>query len=83
MRQRMKEMRSLIVAGLEKAAPNRDFSQIGRGKGMFSYLGVSPEQVAALKKDYGIYLVDSGRINVCGVTQDNADYLSESIAAVL
>jgi aspartate/tyrosine/aromatic aminotransferase len=83
MRQRMKEMRSLIVAGLEKAAPNRDFSQIGRGKGMFSYLGVSPEQVAALKKDYGIYLVDSGRINVCGVTRDNADYLSESIAAVL
>jgi aspartate/tyrosine/aromatic aminotransferase len=50
---------------------------------MFSYLGVSPEQVAALKKDYGIYLVDSGRINVCGITRDNVDYLSESIAAVL
>jgi aspartate/tyrosine/aromatic aminotransferase len=83
MRERMQEMRTLIVAGLEKTAPGHDFSQIGRGKGMFSYLGVSPEQVAALKKDYGIYLVDSGRINVCGVTRDNVDYLTESIAAVL
>lgn len=83
MRQRMKEMRSLVVAGIGKTAPDRDFSQIERGRGMFSYLGVSPEQVAALKQDYGIYLVDSGRINVCGVTRDNADYLAESIAAVL
>jgi aspartate/tyrosine/aromatic aminotransferase len=83
MRERMQEMRTLIVAGLEKTAPGHDFSQIGRGIGMFSYLGVSPEQVAALKKDYGIYLVDSGRINVCGITRDNVDYLSESIAAVL
>ena len=50
---------------------------------MFSYLGVSPEQVAVLKKDYGIYLVDTGRINVCGITRENADYLSDSIASVL
>jgi aspartate/tyrosine/aromatic aminotransferase len=83
MRERMKEMRSLIVAGLGKNAPDRDFSHIERAKGMFSYLGVSPQQVAALKKDYGVYLVDSGRINVCGITRDNVDYLSESIAAVL
>ena len=44
---------------------------------------LSPEQVAQLKRDYGIYLVNSGRINVCGITRDNVDYLSESIAAVL
>jgi aspartate/tyrosine/aromatic aminotransferase len=83
MRKRMNEMKDLIVAGLGKAAPDRDFSHIERASGMFCYLGVSPEQVAALKKDYGIYLVDSGRINMCGITRDNVDYLSESIAAVL
>ena len=83
MRSRMREMRKLLVAGLSQAAPDRAFSHIERANGMFSYLGVSPQQVAQLKQDYGIYLVDSGRINVCGITGDNVDYLSESIAAVL
>ncbi len=83
MRQRMQEMRTLIVAGLGKTAPDRDFSHIERANGMFCYLGVSPQQVARLKQDYGIYLVDSGRINVCGITSDNVDYLAESIAAVI
>ena len=83
MRKRMNEMRKLIVAGLGKTAQDRDFSHIERAKGMFCYLGVSPQQVARLKQDSGIYLVDSGRINVCGITRDNVDYLSNSIAAVL
>jgi aspartate/tyrosine/aromatic aminotransferase len=83
MRKRMQEMRALIVAGLGKTAPDRDFSHMERANGMFCYLGVSPQQVARLKQDYGIYLVDSGRINVCGITSDNVDYLAESIAAVL
>ncbi len=83
MRKRMKEMRSMIIARLGKTAPDRDFSHIERANGMFCYLGVSPEQVARLKQEYGIYLVDSGRINVCGITNDNVDYLSASIAAVL
>ena len=83
MRQRMKEMRTLIVAGLGETAPDRDFSHIERANGMFCYLGVSPQQVARLKQDYGIYLVDSGRINVCGITSDNVDYLAESIAAII
>ncbi len=83
MRKRMKEMRTMIVAGLGKKVPERDFSHIERANGMFSYLGVSPDQVAQLKQEYGIYLVDSGRINVCGITSDNVDYLCASIAAVL
>ncbi len=83
MRERMQAMRKRIIAGLGKAVPARDFSHIERANGMFCYLGVSPEQVAKLKHDYGIYLVDSGRINVCGITGDNVSYLSESIAAVL
>jgi aspartate/tyrosine/aromatic aminotransferase len=44
---------------------------------------VSPEQVNRLKKDRGVYLVDSSRINVCGITEGNVAYLAESIASVL
>jgi aspartate/tyrosine/aromatic aminotransferase len=83
MRDRLKGMRTLLVAALSKAAPDHDFSHIERANGMFSYLGVTPEQVERLKKDFGIYLVDSSRINVCGITEDNVTYLTESIAAVL
>ncbi len=83
MRERMREMRQLLVAGLGRTAPDRDFSHIERGKGLFCYLGVTPDQVAALKRDHGVYLVDTGRINVCGITRENVDYLSDAIAAVL
>ena len=83
MRQRLQSMRKLLVAALGKSAPQHDFSHIERANGMFCYLGVSAEQVARLKKDYGIYLVDSSRINVCGITEGNVSYLAESIAAVL
>ena len=83
MRQRLQSMRKLLVAALGKSAPQHDFSHIERANGMFCYLGVSAEQVARLKKDYGIYLVDSSRINVCGITEGNVGYLAESIAAVL
>lgn len=83
MRDRMKETRKLIVAGLAKSAPDHDFSHIERANGMFCYLGISPEQVARLKTDCGIYIVDSSRINVCGITADNVTYLAESIASVL
>ena len=83
MRQRLQGMRKLLVAALGKTAPQHDFSHIERATGMFCYLGVSAEQVARLKKDFGIYLVDSSRINVCGITEGNVGYLAESIAAVL
>jgi aspartate/tyrosine/aromatic aminotransferase len=76
-------MRKLIVAGLAESAPDHDFSHIERANGMFCYLGISPEQVAQLKKDCGIYMVDSSRINVCGITAGNVSYLAESIASVL
>ncbi|MDX1403954.1 MAG: amino acid aminotransferase [Woeseiaceae bacterium] len=83
MRARIKEMRKLLVAALAKSAPDHDFSHIEKGNGLFCYLGVSPEQVAVLKRDFGVYLVDTGRINVCGINSDNVDYLADSVAAVL
>ncbi|EFE48402.1 hypothetical protein NEIELOOT_02759 [Neisseria elongata subsp. glycolytica ATCC 29315] len=51
--------------------------------GMFSFSGLTPEQVDRLKDEFAIYAVRSGRINVAGITADNIDYLCESIVKVL
>ena len=83
MRERLRSVRSLLVTALGARAPGHDFSHITAANGMFSFLGVSVEQVRRLKQEFGVYLVDSGRINVAGITPDNVDYLAESIAAVL
>jgi aspartate/tyrosine/aromatic aminotransferase len=82
-RQRLKAMRRLLTAALLERAPEHDFSHIERANGMFSFLGISAAQVEQLKKDYGVYMVDSSRINVAGITRGNVEYLAESIAAVL
>jgi aspartate/tyrosine/aromatic aminotransferase len=83
MRQRLKDMRTLLVAALRDAAPDHDFSHIERAYGMFSYVGLSPDQVETLKKDAGIYMVNSSRINIAGITKENVEHLAGSIAAVL
>jgi aspartate/tyrosine/aromatic aminotransferase len=83
MRNRLDSMSVLLSDTLEGAAPGHDFSHLVRTRGMFCFLGISPEQVGQLKCDYGIYMVDSSRINVAGITPDNVDYLASSVAAVL
>ena len=83
MRNRLLEMRGLLVAALAEFVPEHDFSHIARTTGMFCYLGVTAEQVARLKGERGVYLVDSSRINVCGINAANVRYLAESIASVL
>lgn len=83
MRQRLKEMRHLLVDALNARAAHRDWSHLLRANGMFSYLGVTPDQVQRLKSEFGIYLVDSGRINVCGITAANVEHLADSVTVVL
>jgi len=83
MRDRLQAMRALLSGALQNKAPDRDFSHLVRANGMFCFLGITPQQIAALKKDYGIYMVDSSRVNVAGITAENVDYLADSIAAVL
>jgi aspartate/tyrosine/aromatic aminotransferase len=83
MRQRLRQMRERLESALREEAPDYDFSHLVRATGMFCFLGVTPEQVARLKKDYGIYMVESSRINVAGITESNVGYLAASIAAVL
>jgi len=83
MRQRLRDMRALLNAALKEKAPGQDYTHLVRATGMFCFLGISTDQIEALKKDFGVYIVDSSRINVAGVTPANVDYLAESIAAVL
>ena len=83
MRDRLQEMRALLNDALAAKAGAHDFSHLARANGMFCFLGITAEQVATLKQEFGVYMVDSSRINVAGITADNVDYLAESIAAVL
>jgi aspartate aminotransferase/aromatic-amino-acid transaminase len=83
MRLRIHEMRSLFVNTLRAKGVNQDFSFISHQQGMFSFSGLTPEQVSQLRKEYGIYIVGSGRISVAGMTHDNMGPLCDGIAAVL
>jgi len=79
----LREMRVLLNDALKARAPQHDFSHLVRAVGMFCFLGVTADQVARLKKDYGVYMVDSSRINTAGITAHNVNYLADAIAAVL
>ncbi len=83
MRERLRSMRVLLNDALIEKAPGRDFSHLVRATGMFCFLGITAAEVARLKKDFGIYMVDSSRINIAGITPQNVNYLAESIAATL
>ncbi|MCX8650399.1 aspartate/tyrosine/aromatic aminotransferase [Gilliamella sp. B2776] len=83
MRQRIHRMRQLFVKTLQDKGANQDFSFIAKQNGMFSFSGLSEEQVIKLRNDYGIYIVNSGRINIAGMTIDNMSRLCESIVEVL
>jgi len=83
MRERINGMRRTFVARLAERGVARDFSFIERQRGMFSFSGLSADQVARLRQEYSIYIVGSGRINVAGITDRSVDRLCDAIAAVL
>ncbi|MEZ4708397.1 MAG: amino acid aminotransferase [Caldilineaceae bacterium] len=83
MRDRINTMRHLFVETLNEKGAQQDFSFIARQRGMFSFSGLNPAQVQALRDKYGIYIVGSGRINVAGMSAANMDYLCEAIVDVL
>lgn len=83
MRDRINGNRAILVDKLKANGVDRDFSFIARQKGMFSFLGVDPEQVARLQKEFSTYMVGSSRISIAGISEDNVDYLAQSIAKVL
>ncbi len=83
MRERINNMRHLFVETLNEKGVERDFSFIAQQAGMFSFSGLNPDQVKALRDKHAVYIVGSGRISVAGMTEDNMDYLCCAIADVL
>ncbi|KAF6662475.1 aspartate/tyrosine/aromatic aminotransferase [Enterobacteriaceae bacterium EKM102V] len=83
MRQRIQRMRQLFVNTLAEKGAQRDFSFIIKQNGMFSFSGLTKEQVIRLREEFAVYAVNSGRVNVAGMTPDNMSALCEAIVAVL
>ena len=80
--ERINKLRDRFAAGLE-ARTGRDFSFIRRQRGVFSYTGLTEEQVHRLRSASSIYMLDSGRVNVAGLNSDNVDVVCDAIAEVL
>ncbi|SUB17548.1 Aspartate aminotransferase [Pantoea agglomerans] len=78
MRQRIQRMRQLFVNTLAEKGAQRDFSFIIKQNGMFSFSGLTKEQVIRLREEFGVYAVNSGRVNVAGMTPDNMSALCEA-----
>ncbi len=83
MRERINSMRHLFVETLNEKGVEQDFSFIAQQRGMFSFSGLTPAHVKALREKHGVYIVGSGRISVAGMTEGNMDYLCAAIADVL
>ncbi|MBP2170630.1 aspartate aminotransferase [Erwinia toletana] len=83
MRQRIQRMRQLFVNTLQEKGAKGDFGFIINQNGMFSFSGLTKDQVIRLREEFGVYAVNSGRVNVAGMTPDNMAPLCEAIVAVL
>lgn len=83
MRERIAGLRVQLVKSLNQLQTKNDFSFIAHERGMFSFLGLSVEQVHKLKNEYSIYMTDTSRISVAGLTVEKMEYVSKAIVAVL
>jgi aromatic-amino-acid transaminase len=82
MRDRIKAMRHALVDALKTRLPGRDFRYMLEQRGMFSYSGLSKEQVQRLRKEFSVYAVDTGRICVAALNSRNVDYVADAVSAV-
>ncbi len=83
MRERIRHMRTRFVELLGKKGVARDFSFIERQRGMFSYSGIDTERVRKLRSEFGLYIVDSGRVCVAALNDKNIEYVTDCIAKVV
>jgi len=80
---RIKSLRSGLLEQIQAHNIQQDFSFITQQKGMFTYLGITPEQVVELREKYSIYMANSSRINVAGLNNQCLGYVAESLKAVI
>ncbi len=83
MRDRIKSMRKALVDGIHKRVPGSNFSFILDQRGMFSYSGLTRDQVLRLRGENAIYTIETGRICVAALTTKNIDYVADAIAKVI
>ncbi|HUQ76791.1 MAG TPA: amino acid aminotransferase [Burkholderiales bacterium] len=83
MRDRIKAMRLDLVSRIKDRAPKAEFGHVVTQRGMFSYTGLTKEQVQRLRKDYSIYAIETGRVCIAALNSKNLDYVAEAIAAVI
>jgi aromatic-amino-acid transaminase len=83
MRERIRNMRHAFVSKLAEKGAVRDFGFVAKQCGMFSYSGLTAEQVERLKNDFGIYAVSTGRICVAALNDNNLDAVTQAIVEVL
>ena len=81
MRNRINGLRKILSEKITPAGIEKDFSFLQRQSGMFSFLGLSVEQVRRLREEFSIYTVDSARMNVASFNDSNIDYFIESLKA--
>lgn len=82
-RERINGLRAMFVEKLAARGTSRDFSFIANERGMFSFLGISREQIVRLREEFHVYMLESSRVNIAGINSSNVDYIVDSIAAVL
>jgi aromatic-amino-acid transaminase len=83
MRERIKTMRRQLVDKIRAIRSDFDFGFVVRQRGLFSYSGLSKDQVRRLREEYSLYAIDSGRICVPALNSRNIDYVAKAIASVL
>ena len=83
MRDRIKAMRLKLKSVLEEKVPGRDFDYLTEQNGMFSFTGLTPEQVEKLQSKYGIYMVSNSRMCVAGLNSSNIVYVANAMVDVL
>jgi aromatic-amino-acid transaminase len=83
MRDRIRAMRTGLVDKLKAAGVKQDFSFVIKQRGMFSYTGLTRDQVERLREEFGIYAVGTGRICLAALNSRNIDYVAKAIAAVV
>ena len=83
MRERIRSMRRQLVDKLGTRVPSRDFRFVLQQRGMFSYSGLTKEQVARLRQEFSVYAIDTGRICVAALNSRNIDYVADAVAKVI
>ena len=83
MRERILAMRKRLHEALTARKPDRDFDYLLSQRGMFSFTGLTAQQVDRLRDEYGVYMIRSGRVCISGLTSRNVEPTADAIAAVI